>query len=453
MSMLRPLALLFAIALLAAPAHAQDGKIKIEKFNHSEWTKGIFSEAVTVTNIGNAKFVYLAGVGAEDENGKRGDVRHHGDFLAQCKYSYDKIKRVLAHHGATLGDVVKITTYMTDLRHRLTMGKCIGESWGGVTFPVHTLIGVSRARLPGNDRRGRRHRDRLRRNNRRAGQSLSGRGTAEMLVSSSESSRRAALSGDHMLRSCAERLGRTRLRATNPHRVACGRAAVGMGIKTMNPVRAFGSSPPAQPLSSRRPSPTPQPPRRSSLTEKINAYVGCINRLSERSYEFRKRYFSWAAQSGPTGKERIIYGTYTIYDTTDCKKNVEKANALEPRDAALEAAASAYADAVGKLEPLLKEADDYYSQENYKDDRMAKGMALHPRLVAAWDAIRERRQGAAQRRRSHQRQARGRAPCRDRAEGRPQGALPCRGADDPRQARAARGGDARIPTSPRSRRR
>ncbi len=28
-----------------------------------------------------------------------------------------------------------------------------------------------------------------------------------------------------------------------------------------------------------------------SLTEKINAYVGCINRLSERSFESRNRYF------------------------------------------------------------------------------------------------------------------------------------------------------------------
>ena len=41
----------------------------------------------------------------------------------------------------------------------------------------------------------------------------------------------------------------------------------------------------------------------------------------------------------------------------------------------------------GKLEPLLQEADDYYSQEDYKDDRMAKGRALHPRLIAAWDAF------------------------------------------------------------------
>jgi hypothetical protein len=159
-----------------------------------------------------------------------------------------------------------------------------------------------------------------------------------------------------------------------------------MGDITMNPIRAlvlaagaaillapaFADSAAAQ---------TPPP------TEKINAYVGCINRLSERSYESRKRYFSWAAQSGPTGKERIIYGTYTIYETADCRKNVEKANALEPRDAALEAAASAYVEAVSKLEPLLKEADDYYSQEDYKDDRMAKGKTLHPRLVAAWDAF------------------------------------------------------------------
>lgn len=122
--------------------------------------------------------------------------------------------------------------------------------------------------------------------------------------------------------------------------------------------------------------------------EKMNAYVGCINRLSARSYQSRERYFSWVkGKNGPTGKERIIYGTYTIYDTSDCRKNVEKANALEPRDAELESAASAYADAVSKLEPLLKEADDYYDQENYKDDKMAKGKALHPRLVAAWDAF------------------------------------------------------------------
>jgi hypothetical protein len=151
---------------------------------------------------------------------------------------------------------------------------------------------------------------------------------------------------------------------------------------------ALGQPSPEAPKSESQKSDQGQPtPPRSQLTEKLNAYVGCINRLSARSYDSRNRYFSWVSKNGPTGRERIIYGLYTIYDTSDCKKAVEKANALEPRDAELEAAASAYADAVGKLEPLLNEVDDYYKQENYKDDRMAKGRAYHPRLIAAWEAF------------------------------------------------------------------
>lgn len=124
-----------------------------------------------------------------------------------------------------------------------------------------------------------------------------------------------------------------------------------------------------------------------ALTAKVNAAIECINRLSERSHLSRHRYFSWVSKNGPTGKERIIYGTYTIYDTSDCRKKVEKANALAPHEPEFEALASAYVEAVTALEPLLKEADDYYSQENYKDDRMAKGKALHPRLIAAWDTF------------------------------------------------------------------
>jgi 2-iminobutanoate/2-iminopropanoate deaminase len=153
MQLLRSLAVLSALVLFGAASHAQDrgikdGGIQIEKFNHSAWTKGIFSEAVTVTGIGNAKFIYLAGVGAEDENGPRGNVRHHGNFLEQCRYAYDKVKRVLAHHGADLSHVVKVTTYITDLRHRVTLGKCIGDTWGNVTFPANTLIGVGALAFP-----------------------------------------------------------------------------------------------------------------------------------------------------------------------------------------------------------------------------------------------------------------------------------------------------------------
>lgn len=148
MPLLRLLAVFSALALLTCATHAQDSAIKIEKFHHSAWTKGIFSEAVTVTGIGNAKFIYLAGVGAEDENGPRGAIRHHGNLLEQCRYAYDKIKRVLAHHGADLNHVVKVTTYITDLRLRGTMPKCIGEAWGNITFPANTLLGISGLAYP-----------------------------------------------------------------------------------------------------------------------------------------------------------------------------------------------------------------------------------------------------------------------------------------------------------------
>src|SRR6185436_11077665 len=47
----------------------------------------------------------------------------------------------------------------------------------------------------------------------------------------------------------------------------------------------------ADPAAAQTPSPSP--------TEKLNAYVGCINRLSERSYESRARYFSWVGKNGP----------------------------------------------------------------------------------------------------------------------------------------------------------
>ena len=56
------------------------GSAAFEKknYNYSEWTKGLVSEVVTVTHPG--KMIFLAGVGAEDESGARGTIRHVGDF-------------------------------------------------------------------------------------------------------------------------------------------------------------------------------------------------------------------------------------------------------------------------------------------------------------------------------------------------------------------------------------
>ena len=93
--------------LLSASAQAQTASgYEKKNYNYSEWTKGLFSEVVTVSRPG--KMIFLAGVGAEDEGANRGVIRHLGDFDGQCRYAYDEIKRLLAAHGASMNDVVKV---------------------------------------------------------------------------------------------------------------------------------------------------------------------------------------------------------------------------------------------------------------------------------------------------------------------------------------------------------
>ena len=65
---------------ITAFAQAQNAPAFEKKnYTYSEWTKGRFSEAVTVTGPG--KTIFLAGVGAEDENSAAGTILHPGDFM------------------------------------------------------------------------------------------------------------------------------------------------------------------------------------------------------------------------------------------------------------------------------------------------------------------------------------------------------------------------------------
>ena len=87
-------------------------------------------------------------------------------------------------------------------------------------------------------------------------------------------------------------------------------------------------------------------------------------------------------------KPRNVLGLYTIYETDDCAKGVSEAASATPNNVPLEEASAGFVKSVQTLEPLLKEADDYYEQENYKDDKFAKGKEMHGKLLAAWDDFR-----------------------------------------------------------------
>jgi len=144
--MRKTLALALALACLPLAVSAQSFEKK--NYTYSEWTKGLFSEAVTVTLPG-AKMIFLAGVGAEDEGATRGVIRHLGDFAGQCRYAYDKIKRILEKNGATLADAVKIVTYVTDIRFQVDAGKCRAEAFAGMPLPVHTFLNINQLAWPG----------------------------------------------------------------------------------------------------------------------------------------------------------------------------------------------------------------------------------------------------------------------------------------------------------------
>lgn len=129
--------------LFYLPAAAQ--QFEKQHFHHNDWTKGRFSEVVTVTGPG--KWLFLAGVGAEAE--KDGSILHVGDFTAQCRYAYEKIGRLLAAHGGKMSDVVKLVTYVTNIKDRDAMNKCRAEAFKGVPLPVHTFLVISELARPG----------------------------------------------------------------------------------------------------------------------------------------------------------------------------------------------------------------------------------------------------------------------------------------------------------------
>jgi hypothetical protein len=124
-----------------------------------------------------------------------------------------------------------------------------------------------------------------------------------------------------------------------------------------------------------------------SLAEKTNLYVRALNAASNirRSYD---RYDSWVdVQKGPTGKERLVYGLYTI-NTSPVNDMVEAATrgpTLKPSLPAIDDAVAKLAGATKTLVPLIKAAADYYEQEDYKDDNAKRGQELHGQMMPLFE--------------------------------------------------------------------
>jgi len=146
--LLFPASLLLLMGACAAPSQTEAPAFDKQAYNYSEWAKGLFSEVVTVSHPG--RIIFFGGVGAEDETAaKGGHILHLGDFMGQCLYAWDKIKRSLAKQGASLNDVDKATTYITDIRYLPDSLKCRSQVFGTTPQPAGTLVNVSQLAWPG----------------------------------------------------------------------------------------------------------------------------------------------------------------------------------------------------------------------------------------------------------------------------------------------------------------
>lgn len=96
-----------------------------------------YSQAMKVT--GAQTILYLAGQVAYD---KDGSVAHRGDFKGQARQVLDSIKKLVEAGGGTLANVVKINTYVTDVKNRAEY-RAVREEFFGPKGPASTMVEVS----------------------------------------------------------------------------------------------------------------------------------------------------------------------------------------------------------------------------------------------------------------------------------------------------------------------
>jgi enamine deaminase RidA (YjgF/YER057c/UK114 family) len=110
----------------------------IEKFS----APGVFdppsySQGIKVTDARTVLF--LAGQVAYD---KDGGVLHRGDFKAQAREAFRTLKALVEAGGGRMDSIVKINTYITDIRYRADLVP-VREEFFGKKGPASTLVQVS----------------------------------------------------------------------------------------------------------------------------------------------------------------------------------------------------------------------------------------------------------------------------------------------------------------------
>jgi enamine deaminase RidA (YjgF/YER057c/UK114 family) len=101
-----------------------------------------YSQAIKVT--GAQTILFLAGQVAYDD---KGQPAHRGDFTAQAREVFRAIKAQVEAGGGTMASIVKVNTYLTDIRHRPDLVP-VREEFFGKKGPASTLVAVAALAQP-----------------------------------------------------------------------------------------------------------------------------------------------------------------------------------------------------------------------------------------------------------------------------------------------------------------
>ena len=71
-----------------------------------------------------------------------GAVACRGDFSGQARGAFEAIKALVESQGGTMANVVKITTYVTDMRYRVDLVP-LRQEFLGNKGPASTLVEIS----------------------------------------------------------------------------------------------------------------------------------------------------------------------------------------------------------------------------------------------------------------------------------------------------------------------
>jgi len=102
-----------------------------------------YSQAIRVT--GAETILFISGQVDYDAKGGPG---HAGDFPAQARATFEALKAQVEAAGGTMASIVKLNTYLVDIRHRTEMA-AIREEFFGKKGPASTLVGVTALAQPG----------------------------------------------------------------------------------------------------------------------------------------------------------------------------------------------------------------------------------------------------------------------------------------------------------------